>query len=399
MISHGIPLWVYWGHLDKQNVGCYGEKCYEPTECELWDALKRREELPEMVEDDGARLAIGLCRGASGGLGTWEVDDFVQKWLHVVWLANPSSLELPVQRPMLQYEPLEKMEKPHQQCLGETWQDFFLHHMACNAKIMESESEQACQACLQREGHGKNFQMMGSKGVAVFTWRVSDEKGYCICRNIFHGKWDLNSDFDPMAHFETEDKEEEEEDYFGQPVEKEGLGLCLVRQEGSKLHPEKLETATLKKMLVMVHGIFIPPSEMDAASMSAIKTQKVERCKSSLSGKAVERDTYNVISNKQLSMLYDGLFSWGNVPHQFPVEWSDLDPSLPQYLLKAYNKSFKVLKIKMAKGSEAVFVISDGKKTNYELIIPCASMVLLALCHASSHTLDELTEYLCTWGI
>ncbi|KAK0482036.1 hypothetical protein EDD18DRAFT_1433553 [Armillaria luteobubalina] len=276
---------------------------------------------------------------------------------------------------------------------------------------MESESEQARQARLQREEHGKKSRMPGSKGAAVFTWRVSDEKGYRVRRNVFrgevedvwmeyrdsqrrydafHNEWDLNSDFDPTARFETEDEEEEEEDYFRvgaapeamepsatvphshQPVEKEGLGLRLVRQEESKLRPEKLGTATLEKILTMVHGIFIPPSETDGASMSAVETQKVERCKSSLSGKTAERDAYNAIPNKQLSVLYDGLLSRGNVPHRFPVEWSDLDPSSPQYLLNAYNKSFKISKIRMAEGMEAVYAISDDKETDYELILPCS---------------------------
>ncbi|KAK0503200.1 hypothetical protein EDD18DRAFT_1136860 [Armillaria luteobubalina] len=459
MISHGIPLWVYWGHLDKRNAGRYGEKRYEPTERELWDALKRREELPEMVEDDGARLAIGLRRvplesrfirspspvqnSPPWGVGAWEADDFAQEqppplgvgaWGADNFVQEQAACHL---GPKIQYEPLEKTEKPHQQRLGETWQDFFSRRKACNTKIMESESEQAHQAHLQREEHGKKSRMPGSKGAAVFTWRVSDEKGYRVHRNVFrgevedvwmeyrdsqrqydafHNEWDLNSDFDPTARFETED-EEEEEDYFGvgaapeamepsatvphshQPVEKEGLGLRLVRQEESKLRPEKLGTATLEKILTMVHGIFIPPSETDGASMSAVETQKVERCKSSLSGKTAERDAYNAIPNKQLSVLYDGLLSRGNVPHRFPVEWSDLDPSSPQYLLNAYNKSFKISKIRMAEGMEAVYAISDDKETDYELILPCARAVLLALRQASSHTLDELTEYLCTWGI
>ncbi|KAK0487053.1 hypothetical protein IW261DRAFT_1414823 [Armillaria novae-zelandiae] len=302
---------------------------------------------------------------------------------------------------------------------------------------MDTESEQACQARLQREEHAKRFRVPGSKGAAVFTWTVDDEKGYRVHRHVhygevedvwmqyrdsqrrydvFHNEWDLNSDFDPMAHFEMEE-DEDQELYFGvgtaseatepstillhshQPVEKEGLGLCLVRQEGSKLCPEKLKTTTLEEILAMVHGIFIPPSETDGASMSTVETQKVERCKSLLSGKAMERDSYNVIPNKQLTFLYDGLLSLGNVPHWFPTEWSDLDPSSPRYLLKVYNKTFKVSKIRMAEGVEAVYAISDGKKTSYKLIVPRASAVLLALHHGSSHTLDELTEYLCTWGI
>ncbi|KAK0477943.1 hypothetical protein IW261DRAFT_1565740 [Armillaria novae-zelandiae] len=258
-------------------------------------------------------------------------------------------------------------------------------------------------------------QSMMRRGIAsvgmyiVVRWRMYGCSTETASADMFHNEWDLNSDFDPTARFETEE-EEDEELYFGvgtapeameplaialhshQPVEKEGLGLRLVRQEGSELHPEKLKTTTLEEILAMVHGIFIPPSETDGASMSTIETQKVERCKSLLSGKAAERDSYNVIPNKQLTLLYDGLLSRGNVPHRFPAEWSDVDPSSPQYLLKVYNKTFKVSKIRMAEGVEAVYAISDGKETSYELIIPCASAVLLALHHGSSHTLDELIE-------
>ncbi|KAK0482319.1 hypothetical protein IW261DRAFT_1562017 [Armillaria novae-zelandiae] len=492
MISHRIPLWVYWGHLDKRHAARQVQRQYEPTERELWDALKRREEIPGTVEDDGTRLAIGLHRvppdsrfvrspspiqnppkwgvGVWGadvdwsdisppseppvqegpriqyppvpnsppwGMEAWRADDLVQERPCVVWSANPPPLELPVQGPRIQYKPLEKTEKHHSQRLGETWQDFLSRREARSTKTMDTESEPACQVRLQREEHTKRFRVPGSKGAAVFTWTVDDEKGYCVRRHVhrgevedvwmqyqdsqcrydaFHNEWDLNSDFDPTAHFETEE-EEDEELYFGvgtapeatepsaillhshQLVEQEGLGLCLVRQEGSELRPEKLETATLEEILVMVHGIFIPPSETDGASMSTVETQKVERCKSLLSGKATERDSYNVIPNKQLTLLYDGLLSRGNVPHRFPAEWSDLDPSSPRYLLKVYNKTFKVSKIRMAEGVEAVYAISDGKETSYELIVPRASAVLLALRHGSSHTLDELTEYLCTWGI
>ncbi|KAK0194666.1 hypothetical protein F5146DRAFT_1135421 [Armillaria mellea] len=183
MISHGIPLWVYWGHLDRRNAERYGERHYEPTEDELCDALKCREEIPGMVEDDGMRLAIGLRRvpqfmrspspiqnspswgvGAWGldnfgqeqsrvvrvdnspphelpvqgpgiqdtpiqnsppwGAGGWGADNFVQERPCIVWSDNPTPPELPVQGPRIQYEPLGKMEKHHHQRLGETWQDF-----------------------------------------------------------------------------------------------------------------------------------------------------------------------------------------------------------------------------------------------------------------------------------
>ncbi len=177
------------------------------------------------------------------------------------------------------------------------------------------------------------------------------------------------------------------------------LGRRILAHESENLQPEKLPTPTLEGVLYWFHGLQVPASQLSETPLTAVETQKALRCKSSLSCRNAARDAHGPSSERLLSVLLNGLISRGAVPHSFPAEWSDLEPSSPNYLARMRNKRLAVSRIRVTNQKEDMYRVSDGQECEYELIVGRATAVVVCLRQVKCITLDEVTEHLCSWGI
>ncbi|KAK0187387.1 hypothetical protein F5146DRAFT_1064727 [Armillaria mellea] len=167
---------------------------------------------------------------------------------------------------------------------------------------------------------------------------------------------------------------------------------------GKSLQPVKLCTGTLEDIVILYHGICQPPAEASDHNLSPLEVQKVHKCKTLLSCQNAERNGDNPIPDRTLVALVDRLLA--QVASPCPtVTWTDLNPSSPNFLANRLNKSFRVTQLKLLGSEEHVYSITDGEEGPYELVIGRASAAVFGLRQRSAHTLDDLTEYLCRWGI
>ncbi|SJL04698.1 uncharacterized protein ARMOST_08068 [Armillaria ostoyae] len=458
MIAAGIPLWLAWGTVHVCAAGRYPMVQYTPSFSEVSQALVKKVE-PRAPTRLYKRIAMGLHALPDASLfypldpevapwesfgGGWGTDELMQSepvqvstsadassanapdgtWgtdetmkpdeVQPPWSDAPPAVLEPVQGPQILYEPVGKMEKHHCQRLGEKWQDFFYHRKERDELYKKVETEESRQKRLQREVHAAKFKMPGSKGALVEdVWMqyMDTQRRY----DLFRHEWDLNEELDPTASVESEERDDDKF-YFvldqgprilGQESENlppedgvpQDLGHCILAQESVNLQPEKLSTATLEGVLYRIHGLQLPVSQPSETPLTHVETQKALQCKSSLSCQNTARDDYEPTSERQLSALQNGLVSRGTVPHSFPAEWSDLEPSSPNYLARLRNKRLTVSRVRVTNQKEDIYRISDGQESEYELIVGRATAVLVCLRQVKRITLDEVAEHLCTWGI
>ncbi len=387
--------------------------------------------------------------------GTWEaapgwgIDaDLPPEPMQVEWGAPAPDLP-PEQGPKIVHEPVEKSEIPHGQRLRETWQDFFARREAQNALRSEKESEQSRQVRLQREEHARQFKMPGSKGAHVFVWTRDEDKGYLIRKHVvrgqvedvwgdyqdsqrrydgFHNEWDLNWDFDPNARDDGDDYENDAdlaEELYGdldsavnqpsapldrvdvaegqnrvnvnQDLDWEELGRRLSRCDAGSLAPEKVYCRSLERVLAQYHGIRIPATR--ESELTPLQAKKATNCLRALSCRNADRSEQDErVSDKSLAECLDGLVNRGS-SKRLPVEWTDFHPSSPHFLPKLLVPSFKVAQIALSRSDVSLYSISHPKEPEYELILERASAVVLGLRDSYAHTLDQMTMFLCNWGV
>ncbi|SJL14594.1 uncharacterized protein ARMOST_18057 [Armillaria ostoyae] len=167
---------------------------------------------------------------------------------------------------------------------------------------------------------------------------------------------------------------------------------------GETLRPVQLCTGTLEDIVIMYHGICQPLAKGSDHHLSPLEVQKVHKCKILLSCQHAERNGDNPIPDRALVTLVDRLLA--QVASQcLTVTWTDLNASSPNFLANRLNKSFRVTQLKLLGSEEHVYSITDGEEGAYELVIGRASAVVFGLRQRSAHTLDDLTKYLCRWGI
>ncbi|KAK0450502.1 uncharacterized protein EV420DRAFT_1646423 [Desarmillaria tabescens] len=233
----------------------------------------------------------------------------------------------------------------------------------------------------------------------------------------FRNEWDLNEEFDPTAHYDSDEDDDDDFDFqrgsnahdgINEPVASsqgsnldpaQELGRRLIAHEAEDVQSEKMSTATLEEVLYWFHGLQLPAAQSSETELMPVEAQKATRCKSSLACRNADRDPYNPRSEWVLSVLMNGLLSRGALLHGFPPDWSDFDPSCTNYLARVYNKRFSVSRVQITNQREDMYRISDGEETDYELIVGRASVVLLCLRQMKHLSLDEVAEYLCSWGI
>ncbi|KAK0443245.1 hypothetical protein EV421DRAFT_1903744 [Armillaria borealis] len=442
MIRARIPLWIIWGKCLSPGEAERGLESYRPTEREVREA------------EPWAQIEAPLAPSAFQEGGTWEAapgwgvnHDLPLELMQVDWAPLPDSP--PEQGPKIVHEPLEKSEIPNGQRLRETWQDFFARCEAKNALRQEKENEQSRQARLQREQQARQFKMPGSKGAHVFVWMLNEDKGYLVRKHVvrgqvedvwgdyqdtqrrydgFHNEWDLNWEFDPNVRDDSEDYENNSDladelqgdldSAVTQPTapidcvdEAEGqnranadqdldweeLGRRLSRCDTASLVPERVYCRSLERVLSQYHGIRIPATR--ESELTPLQAKKAKNCLRALSCRNADRsDQDERVSDKSLAKSLDGLVNHGSLK-RLPVEWTDFHPSSPHFLPKLLVASFKMAQVALSHSDVRLYSISHPKEPEYEIILERASTVVLGLRDSYAHTLDQMTMFLCNWGV
>lgn len=244
----------------------------------------------------------------------------------------------------------------------------------------------------------------------------------------FHNEWDLNWEFDPNARDGSEDYDnnadlaeqlygdlnsaltqptvsldrvDEAEGRTGvnadQDLDWEELGHRLSGCDAASLVPEKLYCRSLERVLSQYHGIRIPATR--ESELTPLQAKKAMNCLRALSCRNAARNPQDErVTDQSLAECLDGLVNRGS-SKWLPVEWTDFHSSSPHFLPKLLVPDFKVAKIVLSHSNVTMYSITHPKEPDYEIILQRASTVVLGLRDKYAHTLDQMTVFLCNWGI
>ncbi len=182
-----------------------------------------------------------------------------------------------------------------------------------------------------------------------------------------------------------------------QDLDWEELGRRLSRCDAGSLAPEKEYCQSLERVLSQYHGIRIPATQ--ESELTPLQAKKATNCLRALSCRNADRsDQDERVSDKSLAECLDGLVNRGP-SKRLPVEWTDFHPLNPHFLPKLLVAGFKLTKITLSRSDASLYSVTHPKEPDYELILERASAVVLGLHDSYAHNLDQMTMFLCNWGV